>query len=86
MFGFRKTRGTYCLTEELLVLKDFAAYSEFVRVFCYAARRCPLYKRVSYRDFLGAFADLRKATISVLSVCLSVWNNATTRLSVDGFP
>ena len=35
MFGFLKTRGISCLTEELpVLLKDSAAYSEFGRVFC----------------------------------------------------
>ena len=37
-------------------------------------------------SFLGAFAKLRKATISfVMSVCLSVRPHGTTRLPLDGF-
>jgi hypothetical protein len=36
MLRFRITRRISCLTEYLLVLKDFAAYIELVRVFYYA--------------------------------------------------
>jgi len=44
-----------------------------------------LFLRLSY-DFLGAFAKLRKTTISfVISVRLSFRPHGTTRLPLDGF-
>jgi len=42
--------------------------------------------RVKLPTFLGAFAKLRKAAVSlVMSVCLSVLPHGTTQLRLDGF-
>ena len=47
------------------------------------SNKCKFHYRIL---FLGAFAKLRKATISfVMSVCLSVCPHRSTRLPLDGF-
>jgi len=38
----------------------------FVTLRCHNSPRCLLHQRISYRYLLGAFAELQKATISVV--------------------
>jgi len=72
-------------------------YSSHYRHYRHSATHASLYNllrtnckenRLKKRKFLsfGAFAKLRKATISfVMSVCLSVCLHGITRLPLDGF-